>query len=136
VEAAAEKRVKLLSGCPQKARLKVLVLGNYYACRVNVLTRELVLLSVFVDFLLLSSFQCIADMECGGLPPLCYAPACPGTARARHKTKRGKPRSAEAFGPQKARPMKARAKLSRSKFPAAGLRLAPSLDFRLTNTLL
>jgi len=36
---------------------------------------EIVSLSGFADFLRLSSFQCIADMECGGLPPLCYAPA-------------------------------------------------------------
>jgi len=40
---------------------KVLVLGNYYSCRVKNLAREVSWLSGFVHCLFLSSFQCIAD---------------------------------------------------------------------------
>ena len=66
MEAAVEERVMLLFRICKKARLKVLDLGNYYSCRVRAVTCEIVSLSGFVDCLFLSSFQCIADMECGG----------------------------------------------------------------------
>src|ERR1700758_5021241 len=127
MEAAVEKRVMLLSAWAKRCVFKVLVLGNYYACRLKAITcRWPVLLTPTPEFLSVHRRygvrQLAAALLCPGLPGGAPSPiwlcgcSVQAAAPTPSKTGRGKPRSAEAFGPQKA-PMKARASSRTPSFP-------------------
>ena len=145
MEAAVEKRVMLLSAWAKRCVFKVLVLGNYYACRLKAITcRWPVLLTPTPEFLSVHRRygvrQLAAALLCPGLPG--GAPSYlalwlqRSSSRAYAKQNRARQASVRRSVRTSKSAYESESKLSHSKFPFAGFRLAPSPDFRLTNTLL